>query len=245
MNVVIIEDEINAQEALIGMLSLIDVSTKILGTAQNVSDGIALINKTKPDIVFLDIQLRNGTGFDVLEGLDVFLGKVIFTTAYENYAIKAFKISAFDYILKPINPSELLESLKQAEKEILKETKYSEMLKVLEYNKGNEINPKIVLKTLNHQNVVEIETIIRCESEGAYTNFHFKNKKLLTSKNLKYYDELLSEHGFIRTHQSHLVNIKHVQRIHSNGFLEMKDKTKIPISSRKKASVNKFLKHLI
>jgi len=245
MNVVIIEDEKNAQEALIGLLQLIDSDIKILGTAQNVSTAVELINESKPDIVFLDIHLKNGTGFDVLESIKDFKGRVVFTTAYENYAVKAFKYSALDYLLKPINPTELANSIAEVKNEINKDIKYSEMLEVFAHNKVNQTDPKIILKTLNSQNVIEIATIIRCESEGAYTNFYFKDKKILTSKNLKFYDEILSEHGFIRTHQSHLVNINFIKSINNNGFIVLKDEDKVPISARKRSSVNKVLQGLI
>jgi len=245
MKAVIIEDEKNAQEALLNLLELIDLEIEVIGIADNIDDASKLINKTKPDIVFLDIQLKKGTGFDVIERLNDFNGKIIFTTAYEHYAIKAFKFSAFDYLLKPINPKELTATIAEAIKEIEKGIKYDEMLKVIEHNKSNKKDAKIILKTLNNQYIIPIANIIRCESEGAYTNFYLERKKLLTSKNLKYYDEILCDHGFIRTHQSHLVNSKYINRVNTDGFIEMKDGVQVPISARKKASVNKQLNSLL
>jgi len=245
MKAVIIEDEKNAQEALLSILSLINSGIKVLGIAEKVNDAISLINEVKPDIVFLDIHLKEGTGFDVLEKLRDFKGKIIFTTAYEKYAIKAFKYSAFDYILKPVNPNELTEAIAEIKKEKDRDVKYEEMLEVIAHNNKNKEAPRIILKTQNNQFVIEIDKIIRCESEGAYTKFFTDGKNLLTSKNLKHYDEIFSEHYFIRTHQSHLVNSKHISRLNSNGFVEMKDKTQIPISSRKKASVNSQIKLLL
>lgn len=244
MNVVIVEDEINAQEALANILGLINKSIKIKGFAKNVPDAIALVNKAKPDVVFLDIHLKNGTGFDVLEGLDNFTGKIVFTTAYENYAIKAFKFSAFDYILKPINPQELATTINELSKEVKKDVKYQEMLSVLKGNREKNSEPQIVLKTINNQYVINVKDIIRCESEGAYTKFFLKNKTHLTSRNLKYYTEILMEYGFIRTHQSHLVNSRYILRINSKNFVELKDLTQIPISARKKTEVNKQMKAL-
>jgi len=244
MNVVIVEDEKNAQEVLANILGLINKNIKIKGFAKNVPDAITLINKVKPDVVFLDIHLKNGTGFDVLEGLDNFKGKIVFTTAYENYAIKAFKFSAFDYILKPINPQELTTTIDELSKEVQKDVKYQEMLNVLKSNKDKNSEPQIVLKTINNQYVINVKDIIRCESEGAYTKFFLKNKAHLTSKNLKYYTEILSEFGFIRTHQSHLVNSAYILRINSKNFVELKDLSQIPISARKKTEVNKQIKVL-
>jgi len=246
MKAIIIEDEENAQEALVNMLGLIKINIEILGLAKNVNEAVELINNNKNvDVVFLDIHLKNGTGFDVLEGLIDFSGKVIFTTAYDNYAIKAFKYSAFDYILKPINPKELIATVSELNKEVVKTIKYNEMLKVYKQQKtGDNVESKIVLKTLNDQYIIYIKDIIRCESEGAYTKFILKNKTYLTSKNLKYYDEILSEHNFIRTHQSHLVNSVYILRVNSNNFLELKDNTQVPISARKKTLVNRQIKKL-
>ncbi len=244
MKVVIVEDEKNAQEVLANMLKLVDKSIVITGFAENVPEAIALINSKKPDVVFLDIHLKNGTGFDVLEKLNNFQGKIVFTTAYENYAIKAFKFSAFDYILKPINPQELKSTMAELIKEVNKNIKYEEMLHVFNEHKEKPKNPKIVLKSLNNQYVVFIKEIIRCESEGSYTKFILKDKSFLISKNLKHFTEILSEYQFIRTHQSHLVNTKYVLRINSNNFLELIDGSEIPISSRKKTEVNRIIKKL-
>ncbi len=244
MKAVIIEDEVNAQEVLTNLLKLINDKIKIVGIAENVSDAIKIINKEQPAIIFLDIHIKQGTGFDVLKNITDFKGKIIFTTAHENYAIKAFKFSAFDYLLKPINPKSLAKVIDKAVQEIDREAKYDEMLEVIKHNKTKTEDPKIILKTLNNQFIISISQIIRCESEGAYTKFCMVDKELLTSKNLKYYDEILSEHKFIRTHQSHLINSKHLLRINTKGFAEMKDKSQIPISARKKASVNKQLNSL-
>lgn len=244
MKVVIIEDEKNAQEVLANILKLVDKSIVITGFAETVPEAIELINSKKPDVVFLDIHLKNGTGFDVLEKLNNFQGKVVFTTAYENYAIKAFKFSAFDYILKPINPQELKTTMAELINEVNKNQKYEEMLHVFNEHKEKPKNPKIVLKALNNQHVVYIKDIIRCESEGSYTKFLLKDKSFLISKNLKHFTEILSEYQFVRTHQSHLVNTKYVLRINSNNYLELIDGSEIPISSRKKTEVNRIIKKL-
>jgi len=244
MNVVIIEDEKNAQEALANMLKLINKNINIVGLAKDVSSGVSLIEKVNPDVVFLDIHLKNGTGFDVLERLDNFEGHIVFTTAYENYAIKAFKVSAFDYILKPINPQELSKTLKELDEKLNKNVKYLEMLDVFKNHSIKKEDFKTVLRTINDQYVVAVSDIIHCESEGAYTKFILKNKNYLTSRNLKYYDEILSDHGFIRTHQSHLINSAFILRVNSANFVELKNGMQIPISMRKKTQVNKQINAL-
>jgi two-component system LytT family response regulator len=245
MKTIIIEDEKNAQEVLENLLKLIDPKIKILGITDNTINGVKLINEHNPDIIFLDIHLKDKTGFDLLENLEDFNGRIIFITAHDNYALKAFKYSAFDYILKPINPIELKETLNRVKKEINKEYKYKQMLSVIKHNEANEENPKIVLKTQNNQYILIIKDIIRCESEGAYTKFITKNKKYLTSKNLKYYSSILEDYKFIRTHQTHLVNSEHIKEISSNGYLIMLDETKIPISTRKKQYVTKKINEFI
>jgi two-component system LytT family response regulator len=245
MKTIIIEDEKNAQEVLENLLKLIDPKIKIIGITDNTINGVKLINEHNPDIVFLDIHLKDKTGFDLLENLEDFNGRIIFITAHDNYALKAFKYSAFDYILKPINPIELKETLNRIKKEINKEYKYKQMLSVIKHNEENEENPKIVLKTQNNQYILNIKDIIRCESEGAYTKFITKNKNYLTSKNLKYYSSILEDYKFIRTHQTHLVNSEHIKEISSNGYLIMLDETKIPISTRKKQYVTKKINEFI
>lgn len=245
MKTIIIEDEKNAQEVLENLLKLIDPKIEVLGITDNTKNGIQLIKEMKPEVVFLDIHLKDKTGFDLLENLTDFSGKIIFITAHDNYALKAFKYSAFDYILKPINPIELKETLKRIKKEIDKNYKYNEMLAVLNHNKNNEENPKIVLKTQNNQYILNINDIIRCESEGAYTKFITKDKNYLTSKNLKFYTSILEDYKFIRTHQTHLVNSRHIKEITNNGYLIMNEGTQIPISTRKKQHVSQKIKEFI
>jgi len=245
MKTIIIEDEKNAQEVLENLLKLIDPKIKVLGITDNTKNGIRLIKEMKPEVIFLDIHLKDKTGFDLLENLTDFSGKIIFITAHDNYALKAFKYSAFDYILKPINPIELKETLKRIKKEIDKNYKYNEMLAVLNHNKNNEENTKIVLKTQNNQYILNIKDIIRCESEGAYTKFITKDKNYLTSKNLKFYTSILEDYKFIRTHQTHLVNSKYIKEITNNGYLIMNEGTQIPISTRKKQHVSQKIKEFI
>ncbi len=245
MKTIIIEDEKNAQEVLENLLKLLDPKIEILGITDNTKSGVQLIKEMKPEIVFLDIHLKDKTGFDLLENLTDFKGRIIFITAHDNYALKAFKYSAFDYILKPINPIELRETLKRIKKEIDKDYKYNEMISVFNHNKNNEENPKIVLKTQNNQYILNINDIIRCESEGAYTKFITKNKNYLTSKNLKFYTSILEDYKFIRTHQTHLVNSKYIKEITNSGYLIMNDETKIPISTRKKQHVSQKIKEFI
>jgi two-component system LytT family response regulator len=242
IKVFVVEDEINAREVLIDMLNLIDSSLEVIGFTDNVVDAVIMINDLKPQILFLDIHIKNGNGFDVLNNLDDFTGKVVFTTAHADYAIKAFQYSALDYILKPISPLQLKNVVKKAKKEISKEFAYHKLVKDLRDEKMEVVsNPKIVIKTLKKQYVITISDIIRCESEGAYTKFFLKDSEILTSKNLKFYNNILEKYNFLRTHQSHLVNKDFVKSLDSNGFLELENGDMVPVSARKKSEISKAI----
>jgi len=151
VKVFVVEDEINAREVLIEMLNLINQGIEIIGYADNVGDAVNQINTLKPQILFLDIHIKNGNGFDVLNNLDDFTGKVVFTTAHADYAIKAFQYSALDYVLKPISPLQLKHVVQKAKTELNKEFAYNTMIKKMS-DKNLQIvsNPKIVIKTLKN-----------------------------------------------------------------------------------------------
>jgi two-component system, LytTR family, response regulator len=245
---IIVDDEKKARETIRNMVDLYCKNVKISGEADNIKSAAELIIAQKPDLVFLDIKMPNGSGFDLLTGLGEIDFRVIFITAYAEYAIKAFKFSAIDYILKPINPDELIASVNKvltlAEKESMSarlETFISNM-----ENITREIK-KIVLKTSDSIHVINVRDIIRCEADGNYTCFYLMNdKKILVSNTLKEYDEMLSPYGFFRTHQSHLVNIDYVEKYEKKGggFLLMKDKSEVPVSVRKKETLLTFLEKI-
>jgi two-component system LytT family response regulator len=178
----------------------------------------------------LDIQMKDGSGFDLLEILLIKDFKLIFTTASDEYALKAFKFSAVDYLLKPIDPDELMEAVNRVEHQ----EKASERISLL---KENLNHPKrIALNTLDKIHIVQVAEILRCESSVNYTMFYFTDDtKLLVTKTLKEFDQLLSDHDFIRVHQSHLINVKFIKGFtKSDGYIFLKDGTKIPVSTRKK-----------
>lgn len=244
IKVFVVEDEINAREVLIGMLELIDKNLELIGFTDNVADAVTKINDLQPDILFLDIHIKNGNGFDVLNNLMDFKGKVIFTTAHADYAIKAFQYSALDYILKPISPLQLKHVVEKAKTELNKEFAFQKMLQKLSNSDLKVVsNPKIVIKTLKKQFVIPVSEIIRCESEGAYTRFYLKDTEILTSKNLKFYNAILEKYDFLRTHQSHLVNKIYVKSLDSNGSLELLNGFVVPVSARKKSEISKALKN--
>ncbi|MCC7455234.1 MAG: response regulator transcription factor [Crocinitomix sp.] len=227
---IIIDDIAEARAVLKSDLENYCPSIEVVGEAEGVVTGAKCINELKPDLVFLDIQMNDGSGFDLLEILPIKNFKLIFTTASDEYALKAFKFSAVDYLLKPIDPDELMEAVNRVEHQ----EKASERISLL---KENLNHPKrIALNTLDKIHIVQVAEIVRCESSVNYTMFYFTDDtKLLVTKTLKEFDQLLSDHDFIRVHQSHLINVKFIKGFtKSDGYIFLKDGTKIPVSTRKK-----------
>lgn len=237
---IVIEDEQNARNALKKMLQMVTSKIEIIAETSFVKEAIDLINQLKPDLVFLDIKLADGTAFEILEKIKNPNFKIIFTTAYDEYALKAFKVSALDYLLKPIDPLELQTALQKANSLIKDEKEHKTLLSVLKNNE-NKADKKIVLKTTENRFIIYQKEIIRLEADGAYTLFVTEKQNIIVSKNLKYYQELLDNNMFVRCHQSHLVNIKQVISIHKNDKLLLSNKDLIPISIRKKSEISKKL----
>ncbi len=239
---IIIDDEQDCRDALINILDRYCSSISIVGQAGNVHDGLALIRAEEPDVVFLDIQMPDGTGFDLLEKLHKVDFQVIFVTAYDRYALTAFKFSALDYIMKPVDPQQLI---KAVEKIRLAPTGFDELtqkLNILLRNKNGF--ERITLPTLEGLSFVDVKDIIRCEAEGNYTWFYIDSgKKILITRTLKDYDELLTPLGFFRVHHSHLVSLKYVDRYvkGDGGLVIMADGAKVDVSRRRKDDFLKLM----
>lgn len=238
INAVIVEDEKKSREVLQALLKANCPDVNIIGTAESVAEGEELIRSVKPRLVFLDIEMADGSGFDLLEKVPNSGFDVIFTTASDAHALRAIKYSAIDYLLKPIDGDELKTAV---EKIRAKESDNSnlENLKFLlqNFRKPNEQYSKITLPTGNAYEIVNVKDIIRCEADGSYTSFFLENKKkLLVSASLKHYEDLLPADDFIRVHHHHLVNMNHVVRFlkADGGYAVMSDGTQIEISRRKK-----------
>ncbi|MGC4040658.1 MAG: LytTR family DNA-binding domain-containing protein [Flavobacterium sp.] len=238
LRAVVIEDVKIIREKNIEIIQSACPNISIIGEAASVQSGVRLIKQLVPDIVFLDVEMPDGTGFDLLQRLKPIHFKVIFITGYEEFAIRAFRFSAIDYLLKPLNPIDLIEAVKKAEdsmgKEIF-EMKLNNLFTNLERPKNLQ---KLILKTTEKIYSVNIQDIVNCESDKSYTTFHFVNApKLLVSSNLKDYDTLLKPHGFFRPHQSHLINMAyfdHFIKTEGGNTIVMKNKTVIPLAVRKK-----------
>ena len=235
---IIIDDELMARETIAEMLSLYCKEVEVVALADDVGSGVDVIRKHQPDLVLLDIQLINGTGFDILKKLNSHDFKVIFITAFEDYAVKAFKFSALDYILKPIDPDELIEAVDKA-RQLMSADAMSLKLKALFDNMDSlsKEGKKIVLKTANNVHLISLQDIIRCQSDKNYTHFYVIGlDKIVVSKTLKDYEDILTDYNFYRAHQSHLINISHIKRYEKadGGYLVMSDDSVVPVSFRKK-----------
>jgi two-component system, LytTR family, response regulator len=234
ISIVVIDDESKARETIINILNLSSTELNVAGEADSVMAGFELINREHPDLVILDINLTDGTGFDLLKKFEKIFFKIIFITAHEEYAIKAFKFSAIDYILKPITAGDLLQAVDKAYESKSREDTEAKLTALL--SNLDKIR-KIVLKTAESIHIIQVKNIIRCEADVNYTTFYLDNsEKLLVSKTLKDYAELLENSGFYRPHQSHLVNLDHIVRYDKTegGHLVMSDDSIVPVSTRKK-----------
>ena len=244
---VIIDDDILARRVLKRILEQNFSEIEIVGEADSVVSGIELIEKVEPDLVFLDIEMPDGTGFSLIEQLDNVDFKLVFTTSYSDYAITAFKYSAFDYIVKPV----LLENVRSTIKRIndipvLHEKKRVELLKNNLTRKDSEREATIALPEMNGFSIVKVNDIVRCEGERNYSRIFFRDgKSVLVSRTLLEFDNLLVPHGFYRIHRSHLVNLKDVTKFlkTDGGIVEMTDKSQLRVSPKFKDELLDRLLH--
>jgi two-component system LytT family response regulator len=217
-------------------------NVEIVGEADGVVSGAKLIAKTKPDLVFLDIEMPDGDGFDLLEMLSDKNFKTIFITASDAHAIKAFKFSAIDYILKPLDTEELHRAVTKA----IGTIDHKESMSLLQENISKPITQmeRIALNTQEKIHVERISNIVRCESDVNYTNIYLSDgSRIMVSKTLKEFDEMLKDYGFIRVHQSHLVNTEYIKAFvkTDGGHLTLSVGKYVPVSSRKKSYVMEVL----
>lgn len=236
---ILVEDNSLALEMLTKDIFKYHKEIEVIGTATSVVEAAKLLRKKKSDILFLDIMLGDGTGFDILEIFPDLNTKIIFVTASDAHAIKAFKFAAIDYILKPYADEDLTKAIEKANAQLQPENAQLKVLKQA-ITKPNTRLEKISLHTSEKIVVVLISDIIRCNSDNNYTTFYFKDKKkMFVSKTLKFYADLLKEVGFLRVHQSHLINIKYIKEFikSDGGYLILKDNSNIPVSVRKRNEV--------
>jgi two-component system LytT family response regulator len=246
----LIDDDANLRNGMKSMLERYAPGIRVVGEADSVKSGVVAMDTLRPQVVFLDIQLGDGTGFDILEQLANKNGKstshIVFITAHEQYAIKAFRFSALDFLLKPVDPEELEKVIGKINDAVSANGNYAHIDLLLENIRRKVDNFKrIALSTAEGIHLFEVSDIIRCESEDNYTKFYIRNNKpVLISKTLKEYEDLLTEHGFERIHQSHLINLSYLKSYikKDGGYVIMSDNSHLPISQRKKERLHELLK---
>lgn len=232
--VVLIDDESKARNALKNLLVKHCPTIQVVGEGNCVKAGIEVIHKNNPDLIFLDVQMPDGTGFDLLKQIGEINFKIIFASAYDKFAIQAFKFSALDYLLKPVEAEKLVEACSKLTSDDRFEI-LNQKLEVLLSNKNSF--EKLALPTIDGIIFVKIKDITRCESENNYTNIFLNNgKKIMVSKTLKEYDEMLTPFGFFRIHKSYLINLSYLTRYKKGegGYVEMEDGAELEVSRRRK-----------
>ena len=245
----IVDDESKAREILADILKLYCSDVNLLGEAPNINKAYEMILKLKPDLVLLDIKMPDGSGFDLLNKFDKIDFKVIFITAHEEYAIKAFRFSALDYLLKPIDPTDLVDAVRKVtdHKEDHGINLQFQAFKENLNSAGLIQDKRIVLKTTENIYVIYLRDIIRCQSEKNYTYFYFTNReRIIVSRTLKEFEDLLTGFNFMRIHRSHLINLKYIDRFEKSdgGMVIMTDGSKVEVSHRKKESLLNYIYNL-
>lgn len=245
---VVIDDDPQMQELNCSLLKDNFSELAIEGVADSVEDGVRLIQEINPQLVLLDIEIKGGTGFHILQELAPYQFKVVFITAFNDFAIKAIKFSAIDYILKPVNEVEFCLAIKNAISLIDSQTDTQEQTHFfLDLYKKEMQSKKIVLRTGEAFHIVDISDIMFCKSDNSYTTFYMEDgEEVIVSKGIREYDGLLKEFGFFRPHQSYLVNLNHAKKVDKSdgGFVVMKNKKEIPVSVRQKKSLIRLLEEL-
>jgi two-component system LytT family response regulator len=245
INAVLIDDELHNIENLRQLLKTQCPELMVTGTATHVDSALVLIRQQRPAIVFLDIQMPDKNGFELLKSFPEPKFEVIFVTAHDQYAIQAMRFSAIDYLLKPINALELKQATQRAIAKHQQKSQNKELKNLVSLltNQSPKAEQRIALNTLKETRFVKTGEIIRCQSSNNYTTFFLKEEELVVSKPIYEYEEILKDYGFIRCHQSHLVNVRHIKswKKEYGDFLLLYDGTELPVSRGKRDSVREVL----
>ena len=237
LKTVIVDDEQDAVNFIESIAKEYCPNIQVIGKAYSAIEGVEVINKEKPDLVFLDVEMPHGSGFDLLAGFPEKDFDVIFITAFNHYAIRAIKFSAVDYILKPININEFIEAVKRVEDARKEKKNRNVNFSTLFENLQTALPSKLAIPTSSGMEYLNTKEIIRIEADRSYSWFYLEGEiKHLVSRNLKEYQELLTDRNFFRTHNSHLVNLEHVKKYirHDGGAVELDDGEQVPISRGKR-----------
>lgn len=243
LRAILIDDEVHCAETLEWQLTNFCPTVELIGVFTSPIEGLAAIKAQKPDLVFLDIEMPKMNGFQLLKSFDKVDFGVIFTTAFDQFAVQAFKVSAVDYLVKPIDDDELKLAVEKAENVNAKSAAISVDF-LLEQMQENKLSNRLFLPTLNGLEFIEKEMVVRCESDSNYTTVFFgENDKMVISKTLKEFEDLLPERHFFRVHHSHIINLLYVQKYvrGDGGHLVMKNGNIVPVSRAKKQLLLEYL----
>lgn len=239
LKTLIIEDEPAVRKELEWLVAQ-EKNLQLAGTAHSVTTALQLINETAPHLVLMDIQLTDGTAFDILNKLEEPAFHLIFITAYDHFAIKAIKFGALDYLLKPIDGEEFSATIQKLNKK-LGSADHSNQINIAKEQNAKDaisINSTLCVTSVDCLQMIKLNEIIYLSGEGSYTQFHLENnKKVTASKALKYYEDLLPDEYFLRPHQSFIVNKSFIDKYLKTGVLIMKDQSEVPVAHRKKEFV--------
>lgn len=243
MTAVLIDDEATSREVLTSFISKYCPDVDLLGEAENIDKGEQLIRKKNPDIVFLDIEMPFGTGFDLLERFDDAEFDTVFITAYSEYAVQAFDTAASHYLLKPLNIDKLVECVESISA-ARNDARSLNHAKILADNLrlANSQEQRIVMPLIDGFEVVQVKDIVRCCANDNFTDIHLADgTHRMICRNLKFYESILASLGFERVHKSHMVNVNHVKRYKKGktGTLIMSDASEVPVSANRKSDLLK------
>lgn len=240
LRAIVVDDEPFVRKLILQNLEAYNADLMVVGDCGSVAESEVLIKACKPDVLFLDIQLTDGTGFDLLQKIGDYNFKVLFVTSYEQYAIKAIKCGAFDYILKPLNTDEFDEAVTR----LIYEAADTEMVKDrLQLAQESLLGKRehITLRFNESLRIVKFSEIMYCHSDSGYTTFHLKNEeKVLVSRGLKEYEKLMPEDGFMRIHKSYLVNKHAIKEYLKEGYIKLSTGETLPVAVRRKEDIMKF-----
>ena len=238
---IIIDDEAHCSDRILSLTKQLPNTFNILAVIDTVDDALKMVPQLQPDLVFLDIKIHDKTGFDFLQELNDVNFKIIFTTAFDNYAIKAFKFSAFDYLLKPIDSDDFNHAITRLKADLLHQNMEQQLQNLFKNLKPDQ-KKVITIPSLTGFETLKVEDIIHLEADTSYTHIFTKEGKSMVSKPIKFYEDLLGDNAFFKTHKSHLINIDHVKKYYKGkqSYVLMSNDAQVPISVRRK---DEFLKH--
>jgi len=248
MPVVVVDDEAAVRNTIVRLLEKYFPEITVAATAGSVEEARRAVERHSPRLLFLDVELPDGNGFDLLKQIPGNDLRVIFITGHQEYALAAIKVSAVDYVLKPVDPDEFRQAVEKALRGIDRRAEKLKLETLSENLNNRDVLKRIILPTAEDLHVVEVQHIIRAEADSNYTTFRLTGgKRIMVSKTIKEYDELLAQSGMIRVHQSHLVNLAYVDKFvkRDGGYLVLKDGSSVPVSQGLRKKVLEKIKRFL